>query len=164
MEDIALLAEMGFKVFRTSIAWTRIFPTGIKQMPNEKGPEFYDGVFACCKRHGIEPLVTISRYEMPYVLVEKYNGWADRACIDCCLRFCKAIFARYKGVVKYWLTLNEVNCGTKLNGNLVVLSTCRGYEGSRNLMPDNEQICYQALHHQFVASAKDVIQVVYNFV
>ncbi|OON86796.1 6-phospho-beta-glucosidase [Oribacterium sp. C9] len=156
-EDIALFAEMGFKTFRTSIAWTRIFPTGMEEEPNEKGLEFYDRVFSCCKKYGIEPLVTISHYEMPYALVEKYNGWQGRECIEFYMNFCRTIFERYKDLVKYWLTFNEINCGTKPNGNLVALSTCRGYEGPRNLMPDNEEIRYQALHHQFVASAKAVI-------
>ena len=72
-EDIALFAEMGFKVFRLSVNWTRIFSTGMEDEPNEKGLEFYDRVFDCCKKHGIEPLVTISHYEMPYALVERYN-------------------------------------------------------------------------------------------
>ena len=77
-EDIALFAEMGFKCFRMSINWTRIFPTGMEEDPNEKGLAFYDRVFDCCKAHNIEPLVTISHYELPYALVEKYNGWESR--------------------------------------------------------------------------------------
>lgn len=112
-EDIALFAEMGFNTFRTSIAWTRIFPTGMESEPNEKGLEFYDRVFTCCKKHGIEPLVTISHYEMPYALVEKCNGWQGRECIEYYMNFCRAIFERYKDLVKYWLTFNEINCGTK---------------------------------------------------
>lgn len=77
-EDIALFAEMGFKCFRLSINWTRIFPTGMETEPNEKGLEFYDKVFGCCKKYNIEPLVTISHYELPYALVEKCNGWEGR--------------------------------------------------------------------------------------
>ena len=110
-EDIALFAEMGFKTFRTSINWTRIFPTGMETEPNEKGLEFYDKVFDCCKKHGIEPLVTISHYELPYALVEKYNGWASRELIEFYMNYCKAIFERYKNKVKYWLTFNEIECG-----------------------------------------------------
>lgn len=91
---------MGFKTFRTSINWTRIFPTGMESEPNEKGLEFYDRVFDCCKKHGIEPLVTISHYELPYALVEKYNGWADRELIGFYMNYCKAIFERYKDKVK----------------------------------------------------------------
>ena len=94
-EDIALFAEMGFKTFRTSINWTRIFPTGMETEPNEKGLEFYDKVFDCCKKHGIEPLVTISHYELPYALVERYNGWASRELIDFYMNYCKTIFERY---------------------------------------------------------------------
>ena len=81
-EDIALFAQMGFKTFRLSIAWTRIFPTGMETEPNEAGLQFYDNVFDECKKYGIEPLVTISHYEMPYALVEKYNGWEGRECVD----------------------------------------------------------------------------------
>ena len=81
-EDIALAHEMGFKVFRMSINWTRIFPTGMEDTPNEKGLEFYDKVFDELNKYGIEPLVTISHYEMPYALVEECNGWASRRCID----------------------------------------------------------------------------------
>ena len=111
-EDIALFAEMGFKTFRTSINWTRIFPNGWETEPNENGLEFYDRVFDCCKKHGIEPLVTISHYELPYALVEKYNGWVSRELIEFYMNYCKAIFERYKDKVKYWLTFNEINCGT----------------------------------------------------
>ena len=110
-EDIALFAEMGFKTFRLSIAWTRIFPTGIEDEPNEAGLAFYDRVFDECNKYNIEPLVTISHYEMPYGLIEKYNGWEGRACIDAYLKYCEAIFERYKDKVKDWLTFNEINCG-----------------------------------------------------
>ena len=128
-EDIDLFAEMGFKVFRTSINWSRIFPTGEESKPNEKGLAFYDRVFDCCKAYGIEPLVTISHYEIPYHLVEQYNGWASREVVGFYVNYCKAIFERYKDKVKYWLTFNEINCGTNRSGNLMALSTCRGYEG-----------------------------------
>ena len=84
-DDIKLFAEMGFKTFRTSINWTRIFPTGMETEPNEKGLEFYDKVFDCCKKHGIEPLVTISHYELPYALVEKYNGVTAEGLVESAL-------------------------------------------------------------------------------
>ena len=154
--DIALFAEMGFKVFRTSINWTRIFPTGEEETPNEAGLAFYDKVFDCCKKYGIEPLVTISHYELPYALVEKYNGWADRRLVDCYVRYCKTIFERYKDKVKYWLTFNEINMGALPTGNLMALGLVQGYEGPRTGIPDNEGLRFQALHHQFVASAKAV--------
>ncbi len=157
-EDIALFAEMGFKVFRTSINWTRIFPTGMEEEPNEAGLAFYDRVFDCCKKHGIEPLVTISHYEMPYALVEKYNGWEGREVIDLFMHYCQVIFARYEGKVRYWLTFNEINSGTMPFGAVLSTGTVRGYEGPMSVdqLPDNPQSRFQALHHQFVASAKAV--------
>jgi 6-phospho-beta-glucosidase len=155
-EDIALFAEMGFKTFRMSINWTRIFPTGTELTPNEKGLEFYDKVFDECKKYGIEPLVTISHYEIPYGLVERYNGWEGRECIDCYVRYCETIFERYKDKVKYWLTFNEINSGTMPMGAVLSLGTIKGYSGSINAVPDKPQERFQGLHHQFVASAKAV--------
>ncbi len=152
-EDIALFAEMGFKVFRTSINWTRIFPTGMESEPNEAGLAFYDRVFDCCKKHGIEPLVTISHYELPYALVEKYNGWEGRELIEYYMNYCKAIFARYQGKVKYWLTFNEINTGTMPMGAVLSTGTVKGYSGSVLGVPDKPQERFQALHHMFVASA-----------
>ncbi len=156
-EDIALFAEMGFKTFRTSINWTRIFPNGWETEPNEKGLEFYDKVFDCCKKHGIEPLVTISHYELPYALVEKYNGWASRELIDFYMNYCKTIFERYKDKVKYWLTFNEINAGMGAFGQVLSTGTVQGYEGPALAAPDEPQVRLQALHHMFVASAKAVI-------
>lgn len=155
-EDIALFAEMGFKVFRLSIAWTRIFPTGMETEPNEAGLAFYDRVFDECKKYGIEPLVTISHYEMPYALIEKYNGWESRECIECFERYCAVIFDRYQDKVKYWLTFNEINSGTIGMGNALSLGTVKGYSGPMMECPDNPQARFQGLHHQFVASAKVV--------
>ena len=147
-EDIALFAEMGFKTFRTSINWTRIFPNGWETEPNEKGLEFYDRVFDCCKKHGIEPLVTISHYELPYALVEKYNGWASRELIGFYMNYCKTIFERYKDKVKYWLTFNEINMLLHMP-----------FMGAGLLFAPGEnvqQVKYQAAHHELVASAKAV--------
>ncbi len=155
-EDIALAAEMGFKCFRMSIAWTRIFPTGMEKEPNEAGLAFYDKVFDECRKYDIEPLVTISHYEMPYALVEKCNGWEGRECIDYYMNYCKAIFERYKDKVTYWLTFNEINSGTMPMGNVLSLGTIKGYSGSIMEVPDNPQVRFQALHHQFVASAMAV--------
>lgn len=155
-EDIALFAEMGFKTFRTSINWTRIFPTGMESEPNEKGLEFYDRVFDCCKKHGIEPLVTISHCELPYALVERYNGWASRELIDFYMNYCKTIFERYKDKVKYWLTFNEINTGTMPIGGILNTGTIQGYEGSTADVPNDEQARFQALHNMFVASARAV--------
>ncbi len=94
-------------------------PLETESEPNEKGLEFYDRVFDCCKKHGIEPLVTISHYELPYALVERYNGWASRELIDFYMNYCKTIFERYKDKVKYWLTFNEHNTGTMPMGHTV---------------------------------------------
>lgn len=153
-EDIALAAEMGFKVFRMSINWTRIFPTGTELTPNEAGLAFYDKVFDELNKYGIEPLVTISHYEIPYGLVEKYNGWYGRECIDCYVRYCEAIFERYENKVKYWLTFNEINAGTMPMGAVLSLGCVKGYNGPVNKVPDEKQIRFQGLHHQFVASAR----------
>lgn len=155
-EDIALFAEMGFKTFRMSINWTRIFPTGMEETPNEKGLEFYDKVFDECLKYGIEPLVTISHYELPYALVEKYNGWEGRECIDCYVRYCETIFERYQHKVKYWLTFNEINSGTMPMGAVLSLGTIKGYSGAITEIPDRPQERFQGLHHQFVASAEVV--------
>ncbi len=155
-EDIALLAEMGFKCFRFSIAWTRIFPTGLEKEPNEAGLKFYDNVLDECLKYGIEPIVTMSHYEMPYGLVEECNGWANRRCIDAFIRYSETIFERYKNKVKYWLTFNEINSGTSKMGNVLSLGVIKDYEGSILEVEDNPQIRFQALHHQFIASAKVV--------
>ncbi len=155
-EDIALFAEMGFKCFRLSINWTRIFPTGMEMEPNEKGLEFYDKVFDCCKKYNIEPLVTISHYELPYALVEKCNGWEGRECIEYFERYCKVIFERYQDKVKYWLTFNEINSGTQKMGNVLSTGTIKGYSGPILEAPDSANARYQALHHQLVASARVV--------
>jgi 6-phospho-beta-glucosidase len=155
-EDIALAAEMGFKVFRMSINWSRIFPTGTEDKPNEAGLLFYDNVFDELKKYNIEPLVTISHYEIPYGLVEKYNGWYGRECIDLFVHYCETIFERYKDKVKYWLTFNEINSGTMPMGAVLSLGTVKGYSGPITQVPDEKQIRYQGLHHQFVASAKAV--------
>lgn len=147
-EDIAMLAEMGFKVFRFSIAWSRIFPNGNDKEPNEKGLHFYDDVLNECKKYGIEPLVTISHYETPLHLAREYDGWRSRKLIDFYMNFCKVIFERYKGKVKYWLTSNEIN--SVLHQPLI----------SGGILTPKEQLTkqelYQAIHHELVASAKAV--------
>ncbi|WP_407370654.1 glycoside hydrolase family 1 protein [Carnobacterium sp.] len=144
-EDIALLAEMGFKVFRLSINWARIFPNGDDTTPNEEGLAFYDDVFDECLKYGIEPLVTLSHYETPLNLTLKYNGWADRQVIDFFVNYAETVFIRYKNKVKYWLTFNEIN--------IIALSP---YTGGGVLVEDADnplELSYQAGHHQFVASA-----------
>ena len=108
-EDIKLFAEMGFKCFRTSIAWTRIFPKGDESEPNELGLKFYDELFDECLKYGIEPVITLSHFEMPYHLVTEYGGWRNRKMIDFFVRFAEVCFTHYKDKVKYWMTFNEIN-------------------------------------------------------
>ncbi len=147
-EDIALFAEMGFKVFRTSIHWTRIFPTGEETKPNEKGLAFYDDLFDELLKYGIQPLITISHYEMPMGLVEKYGGWRDRRLIGYFTRYCETIFRRYKDKVKLWLTFNEIN-NMRRNADYVAGVIFDGTEDR----PTRQNLIYQAAHHMFVASA-----------
>lgn len=154
--DIALFAEMGFKCFRLSINWTRIFPTGMEEEPNEAGLAFYDQVFDECRKYNIEPLITISHYELPYALVEKYNGWESRELIALFENYCKVLFERYQNKVKYWLTFNEINAGTMPFGDVQSTGIVRGYSGPVSDVPDQLSKRYQALHHQFVASARVV--------
>lgn len=147
-EDIALFAEMGFKVFRLSISWARIFPTGLEDKPNEEGLAFYDNVFDECAKYGIEPLVTMSHYEMPVTLTEKYNGWMSRELVPLFEKYARAILERYKNKVKYWITFNEMNM------NLNSLYTGAGI--LEDLVDHKLQAAYQASHHQFIASALTV--------
>ena len=115
-EDIALFAEMGFTCYRFSINWTRLFPRGDEGEPNREGVEFYRGVLEECRRYGIEPLVTISHYELPYHLAREYGGWANRKLIDFYLTYCRTIFTEYKGLARLWITFNEINVGLNAFG------------------------------------------------
>lgn len=147
-EDIALFAEMGFKVYRLSIAWSRIYPTGEETEPNEAGLRFYDEVIDECLRHGIEPLVTISHYETPLALAKKYNGWSSREMIGLYLKYCQTLFERYKGKVKYWITFNEINSILHQPFMSGAIMTPKDQLSKQDL--------YQAIHHELVASAKAV--------
>ncbi|MEQ0535824.1 glycoside hydrolase family 1 protein [Klebsiella sp. JB_Kp004] len=144
-DDIKMFAEMGFKVFRTSIAWSRIFPNGDDSIPNEKGLKFYDDLFDECHKYGIEPLVTISHYETPLNLSKKYNGWANRRMVEFYTNFATTIFERYKHKVKYWVTFNEIN--SVLHQPLM----------SGGIFTPKEELSkqdlFQAVHHEFIASA-----------
>lgn len=120
-EDIALMGEIGFKCYRMSINWSRIYPNGYDEYPNQKGIDFYRKVFRECKKYGIEPIVTMSHYEMPFGLYEKYNGWHGREIIDCFMRYAETLFREYKNDVKYWLTFNEINISISSNGSIVSL-------------------------------------------
>ena len=108
-EDIALFAEMGFKTFRMSIGWSRIFPRGDEEEPNEEGLAFYEEMFKECRKHGIEPLVTITHFDCPMHLIQTYGGWKNRRMIDFYKKLVTVLFHRYKGLVKYWITFNEIN-------------------------------------------------------
>ena len=144
-EDIKLFAEMGFKVFRTSIAWSRIFPNGDDAEPNEQGLQFYDDLFDECHKYGMEPLVTISHYETPLHLAKAYNGWVNHDLIGFYERYVRTIFARYGKKVKYWLTFNEIN--SVLHQPLVsggILTP---------LAELSKSDLFQACHHELVASA-----------
>jgi len=144
-EDIALFAEMGFKCFRMSIAWARIFPNGYDEKPNQEGLRFYDDVFDELLKYNIEPVVTISHYESPLALTTQWNGWTDRRTVDCFVRYCEVLFKRYKDKVKYWLTFNEINCIEFIPWIAAGMAS------------NDKQVIAQAAHHQFVASAKAVI-------
>lgn len=147
-EDIKLFAEMGFKVFRLSIAWSRIFPRGDEARPNELGLQFYDHVFDECHKYGIEPLVTLSHYETPLYLSEHYDGWINPKMIGFYENYVMTVFKRYKGKVKYWLTFNEIN--SILNSPFM--------SGGINTPKEEltESQLYQAIHHEMVASASAV--------
>ncbi|WP_024409180.1 glycoside hydrolase family 1 protein [Streptococcus suis] len=144
-EDIALFAEMGFKTFRLSIAWSRIFPKGYELEPNEEGLAFYDAVFDELNKYGIEPLVTLSHYEFPLHLALEYGGWKNRKVIEFFVRYAETVFKRYQGKVKYWLTFNEIN----ILGMVGYLSGGLLFEDGKNDL----EAMYQAVHHQFIASS-----------
>ena len=138
---------MGFKVLRVSIAWSRIFPTGEDAAPNEAGLQFYEEMFHELRRHNIEPLVTLSHYEMPLALSEKYNGWVHRNVVDAFVRFSNVCFDRYKDLVRYWLTFNEIDSIHRHP------FTTAGIREEKSAPGKAQQDIYQGLHHQFVASA-----------
>lgn len=163
-EDIALFAEMGFKMFRTSINWTRIFPRGDELEPNPEGLKFYHDVFDELAKYGIEPLVTLSHYELPIHLAKEYGGWSHRKLVDFFDHYAKTVFKEYRGKVKYWLTFNEINIlqnpfGSINGGGLIPLEDqAQPSFGLKEKEPAEEVTRrYQALHHQFLASAKAVL-------
>ena len=163
-EDIALYGEMGFKCFRMSINWARIYPHGDEAEPNRSGLDFYRSVFEECRKYGIEPMVTLSHYELPYYLAKEYGGWTNKKLIDLFVRYCETVFTEYKGLVRYWLTFNEINTlvmgtfGNIMGGGIlppgkdVEVGTAVSVDESW----DDPQKRYTALHYQLVASAKAV--------
>ena len=144
-EDIALMAEMGFTVFRTSIAWSRIYPNGDELTPNAEGITFYRNLFAECQKYGITPLVTLCHFDVPMHLVTEYGSWRNRKMIEFFARYARTCFEEFNGLVKYWLTFNEIN--------ILLYSPFSGaglvFESGEN----PEQVKYQAAHHELVASA-----------
>ncbi|MCF0114503.1 MAG: 6-phospho-beta-glucosidase, partial [Erysipelotrichaceae bacterium] len=144
-EDIAMFAEMGFKTFRTSIAWARIFPNGDDEVPNEKGIAFYKDMFTLCQSYGIEPLVTLCHFDVPMALVRKYDSWKSRELVNIFTKYAEVCFKEFNGLVKYWLTFNEVN--------IMLHSPFSGAGLSFKPGENREQSKYQAAHHELVASA-----------
>ncbi|MEE6710539.1 family 1 glycosylhydrolase, partial [Lacticaseibacillus paracasei] len=149
-EDIKLFAEMGFKCFRTSIAWSRLFPEGDEEVPNEEGLKFYDDLIDTLIKYNIQPIITLSHFEMPYALVVKYGGWRNRQMIGFFTKFATTCFERYHSKVKYWLTFNEIN-NQSLTENPIFAFTNSGLKFKEG--EDREQLVYQASHYEFVASA-----------
>ena len=161
-EDIKMLAEMGFKMLRISINWARIFPKGNEEEPNEAGLQFYDNVFDECRKYGIEPMVTLSHYEMPWDMVVRHNGFESREAIDEFVKYATTRFKRYKDKVKYWLTFNEINIALFAEigiGPLYGLGMIpkEALESDRPVRFDefkyDMQKVYEGLHNEFVASA-----------
>ncbi len=151
--DVALFAEMGLKCFRTSIAWSRIFPQGDELEPNEQGLQFYDDLFDELLSHGIEPVITLSHFEMPLHLAREYGGFRDRRVVDHFVRFAEACFRRYRDKVKYWMTFNEIN--NQMNtDNPLFLWTNSGVL----VEPDENpvEVMYRTGHHELLASARSV--------
>jgi Beta-glucosidase/6-phospho-beta-glucosidase/beta-galactosidase len=147
-EDIALFAEMGFQVLRLSIAWTRLYPNGDEAQPNQAGIDYYTKVFEELKLHNIEPLVTLSHYEMPLALVENHGGWSSRYTMDCFVKFSKTCFEHFRPYVKYWLTFNEIDSIIRHP-----FSTAGILEEDFASKQEFSKALFQSLHHQFLASA-----------
>lgn len=147
-EDVELFATLGIRALRLSIAWARIFPNGDDAEPNEAGLAFYERLFARLRERGIEPVVTMSHYEMPLHLVTEYGGWSNRAVVGLFERYAETILGRYRGLVRYWLTFNEINT--------TIIEPYTGGGIVDDGSADRAQRAHQALHHQFLASARAV--------
>lgn len=155
-DDIKLFAEMGFKCFRTSIAWSRIYPLGDEIEPNEAGLQFYDDMFDECLKYNIEPVITLSHFEMPYHLVTEYGGWRNRKMIEFFTRFAKTVFTRYRSKVKYWMTFNEINNQVNFHESLCPFTNSGVLYSDDENEYVREKIMYQAVHYELVASAMAV--------
>ena len=144
-EDIALMAELGLKVFRTSISWSRLYPHGDERTPNPEGVAFYRNVFQECRKYGIEPLVTLCHFDIPMGLVEQYGSWRSRKTLECFARYAETCFKEYSGLVHYWLTFNEIN--------ILLHSPFSGAGIAFQEGENRSQVIYQAAHHVLLASA-----------
>ncbi|MFS2258967.1 6-phospho-beta-glucosidase BglA [Bacillus safensis] len=149
-EDIAMFAEMGLKCLRTSIGWSRIFPKGDEAEPNEAGLQFYDDVFDELLKHGIEPVITLSHFEMPLHLAREYGGFRSRKVAEYFAKFAEVCFNRYKDKVTYWMTFNEINNKMDVN-NPLFLWTNSGVSVKEG--ENAKEVMYQAGHHELLASA-----------
>lgn len=149
-EDIALFAEMGLKSFRTSIAWTRIFPNGDEDQPNEAGLKFYDDMFDELLKHNIEPVITLSHFEMPLHLAKEYGGFKNRKVVDYFVKFAEVCFKKYHSKVKYWMTFNEINNQMDVN-NPIFLWTNSGVKINAGENP--REVLYKVAHNELIASA-----------
>ena len=147
-EDLALLKELGFKAFRTSISWTRIFPNGDEEEPNEEGLAFYDRLIDEIIKNGMEPVITVYHYDIPLTLVTKYGGFASRKMIDFYVRYAEVLLKRYRGKVKYWILCNQINYVP------VVKFGSLGIYDDQTSPEKMEELVYRAVHNQFVACAK----------
>lgn len=154
-EDVKLFAELGFKCFRTSISWSRIFPRGDEREPNEAGLQFYDDLFDELLKYGIEPVVTLSHFEMPYALAKEYGGWMNRQTIDFFVHYAATVMQRYKNKVKYWMTFNEINNQSN-TANDIFGWTNSGVRFSQ--FENKKKALYQVVHHELVASAMVVTE------
>lgn len=144
-EDLALLAELGIKVFRTSISWSRLFPNGDEETPNQEGIDFYRGLFEECRKYQIEPLVTLCHFDVPMGLINDYGSWRNRKMISFFTRYAETCFREFSDLVHYWLTFNEIN---------IVLHS--PFSGAGITFQDGEkhnQVIYQSAHHMLLASA-----------
>ena len=145
-EDLKLLHELGLKTFRTSINWARIFPNGDETKPNEEGLKFYDSLIDEILANGMEPMITVSHYEMPLNLTLNYTGWYSREVIDFFVRYCQVLFDRYHQKVKYWILVNQINLITHESFNHLGIA--------EDKVSDIEEAKYQAVHNEMVACAK----------
>lgn len=145
-EDLGLLAEMGFKTFRTSIDWSRIFPNGDEEFPNEEGLKFYDNLIDKIVELGMEPIISMLHYETPLNISLKYGGWHNREVVGMFYRYGKVLLDRYQDKVKYWIIINQINLVGYEPFNSVAIPA--------DAVDNYEEATYQAIHHQFIASAK----------